>query len=70
MVNLASHPILGGQREGAHFHTRIDGWDLCCERNTVAAAPPVKDDPNASPTQNWDKVLPASQRFTVRKDAL
>jgi hypothetical protein len=23
----------------------------------VAAAPPVKDDPNASPTQNWDKVL-------------
>jgi hypothetical protein len=31
----------------------------------VAAAPPVKEDPNASPTQNWDKVLPASQRFTV-----
>jgi hypothetical protein len=31
----------------------------------VTAAPPVKEDPNASPTHNWDKVLPASQRFTV-----
>lgn len=32
---------------------------------SATAAPPVKDDPNASVTQNWDKVLPAAQRFTV-----
>jgi hypothetical protein len=31
----------------------------------VTAAPPVKDDALAGVTQNWDKVLPAAQRFTV-----
>jgi hypothetical protein len=33
--------------------------------NPAAAAPPVKVDPDAGVTQNWDKVLPAAQRFTV-----
>jgi hypothetical protein len=33
--------------------------------NVAAAAPPVKTNPDAGVTQNWDKVLPAAQRFTV-----
>jgi Protein of unknown function (DUF1566) len=31
----------------------------------ATAAPPEKEDPNSGVTQNWDKVLPAAQRFTV-----
>jgi len=31
----------------------------------AAAAPPVKEALSGSPTQNWDNVLPAAQRFTV-----
>jgi len=31
----------------------------------VSAAPPSKEDPHAGLTQNWDKVLPAPQRFAV-----
>jgi hypothetical protein len=33
--------------------------------NPAAAAPAAKDDPFAGVTQNWDKVLPAAQRFAV-----
>jgi hypothetical protein len=32
---------------------------------SAGAAPPVKEDALAGVTQNWDKVLPADQRFTV-----
>ncbi|TMQ31751.1 MAG: hypothetical protein E6K65_00240 [Nitrospirae bacterium] len=32
---------------------------------SAGAAPPVKEDALAGVTQNWDKVLPAAQRFTV-----
>jgi hypothetical protein len=31
----------------------------------AAAAPPAKGDSNAGVPQNWDKVLPPAQRFTV-----
>jgi hypothetical protein len=31
----------------------------------VSAAPPAKEDSLLGITQNWDKVLPAAQRFTV-----
>lgn len=31
----------------------------------ATAAPPAKEDPHLGLTQNWDKVLPASQRFIV-----
>jgi hypothetical protein len=35
------------------------------EINPAAAAPPVKEDSLLGVTQNWDKVLPAAQRFVV-----
>jgi hypothetical protein len=33
----------------------------------VTAAPPITEDPHAGLTQNWDKVLPAAERFIVLK---
>src|SRR5262245_62011473 len=34
----------------------------------VSAAPPVKEDQLSGVTQNWDKKLPSSARFTVLAD--
>jgi hypothetical protein len=34
----------------------------------AAAAPPVKVDPLAGVTQNWDKILPAATRFVILSD--
>jgi Protein of unknown function (DUF1566) len=34
----------------------------------AAAPPPVKEDPFAGVTQNWDKNLPSASRFTVLAD--
>ncbi len=33
----------------------------------AAAAPPVKEDALAGVTQNWDKILPAAERFFILK---
>lgn len=32
---------------------------------SATAAPPVKEDQLAGVTQNWDKILPGAQRFTI-----
>jgi hypothetical protein len=38
-------------------------WNLTVP--DAAAAPPIKEDQLSGVTQNWDKVLPSAERFTV-----
>lgn len=48
--------------------TVLGGWLLANYGPGVTpavAAPPIKEDPLAGVTQNWDKNLPAAQRFAV-----
>jgi hypothetical protein len=35
------------------------------EVTSATAASPVKEDPDTGLTQNWDKVLPAAERFVI-----
>jgi hypothetical protein len=48
--------------------TVLGGWLLANYGPGVTpavATPPIKEDPLAGVTQNWDKNLPAAQRFAV-----